>query len=55
MKSNGQHQKQAIRTDQRLNNLDEHVAEEDKQKLHADDARAKNQALEKIPKDKSNK
>ncbi len=51
MKSNGQHQKEAITTDQRNRKLDEHGTEAEKQKLKAHDTGAKEQALEKHPKD----
>ncbi len=51
MKSNGQHQKEAITTDQKNRRLDEHGTEAEKQKLRHDDGDARQQSLEKHPKD----
>lgn len=51
LKSNGQHQKEAITTDQRNRSLDEHGTEAEKQKLKAKDTDVRQQALEKHPKD----
>jgi hypothetical protein len=51
MKSNGQHQKQAIATDQATRHLGKHETEHEKQKLQNEDADIRQKALEKHPKD----
>ena len=51
MKSNSQHQKEAILTNQRNRNMDSRDTEHEKQKLEHDDADPRQKALEKHPKD----
>ncbi|MBA3645725.1 MAG: hypothetical protein H0W63_06050 [Gemmatimonadaceae bacterium] len=51
MKSNGQHQKEAITTDQANRHVGDRETEMEKRKLKNDDADARQQALKKHPKD----
>jgi hypothetical protein len=51
MKSNGQHQKEAITTDQANRPVGDRETEREKQKLERKDADPRQQALEKHPKD----
>jgi hypothetical protein len=55
LKSNWQHQKDALRTDKKNLLPDEHVTEEEKHKLDDRDETAKQQALQKHPKDSEQK
>ena len=51
MKSNGQHQKEAITTDQANRHVGERESEHEKRKLQNDNADARQQALRRHPKD----